>query len=333
VSDVAGDCLDDDNTVEGIVPAIGPNGEVYVTWVGHDKVYFDKSTDGGVSFGSDVIAANQPGGWVFDVPGLYRANGFPTIMCDVSDSPYRGRLYIVFSDQRNGTDDTDVFLLRSFDGGSTWYENELVYETGPNHQFFPWGTIDPVTGTIYVVYYDRRFTTGNATEVWLTYSEDGGFAWNDVEVSESDFTPNEAVFFGDYINVAAYGGKVRPIWMRMDGFDLSVWTAIVDIPTGADVSRPLASRGATLEQNYPNPFNPTTTIEFALASEGPVELGVFDAAGRRVKTLAAGALGAGPHQLEWDGHDAGGRAVGSGVYFYRLKTRDEVITRKMTLLK
>jgi hypothetical protein len=334
VSDLAGNALDGDDTVEGVVPAIGPNGEIYLSWVGRGLLFFDKSTDGGVTFGSDVVVTTQPGGWAFDVPGIFRCNGFPVTMCDVSNSPYQGHVYIVFSDQRNGTDDTDVFIVESTDGGATWTSPlELVPETGPAHQFFPWGTIDPVTGHIYIVYYDRRFTAGNATEVYLSTSQDGGTTWSDFKVSATQFTPTASVFFGDYINVAALAGEVYPVWMRMDGFDLSIWMAIVDIPTGITVAGHPAAGVAELGQNFPNPFNPATTIEFKLAATASVNLSIFDAAGRLLTTLADQTLPAGPHRLTWDGVDARGQAVGSGVYFYRLRTGDETVTRKLTILK
>lgn len=54
VSDQAGDCIDSDNTDEGAVPAVGPNGEVYLSWSGPQGIMFDKSTDGGVTWGKDV---------------------------------------------------------------------------------------------------------------------------------------------------------------------------------------------------------------------------------------------------------------------------------------
>jgi hypothetical protein len=328
VSDLAGNALDGDDTVEGAVPAIGPNGEVYLCWAGRGVLFFDRSLDGGVTFGTDVVVAAQPGGWVFDVPGIYRCNGFPVTMCDVSNSPYRGHLYIVFSDQRNGTDDTDIFIVESTDGGTTWTSPlELVPETGPAQQFFPWGTVDPVTGHIYIVYYDRRFTAGNDTDVYMSYSQDGGATWDDFEVSAAPFTPTASVFFGDYINVAALGGKVYPIWMRMDGTDLSVWTALVDLPTGIAANIPKA-RGVELEQNYPNPFNPTTAIDFRLPATMHIDLSIFDVTGRRVATLADETLAAGPHRVVWDG-----AGVGSGVYFYRLHAGDETVTRKLTVLK
>ena len=77
ISDTGGDCIDSDNTVEGAVPAVGPNGEVYIVWAGPLGLVFDKSLDGGLSFGKDKVIGDMPGGWDFSVDGLDRANGMP----------------------------------------------------------------------------------------------------------------------------------------------------------------------------------------------------------------------------------------------------------------
>src|SRR5437867_6032787 len=119
VNDVAGDCQDGDNTVEGAVPAVGPQGQVYLAWSGPGGHLFDRSLDGGASWGRDVPVAAQPGGWDFAVSGISRCNGLPTTLCDSGNSPYRGFVYVVWSDQRVGADNTDVFLSRSTDGGLT----------------------------------------------------------------------------------------------------------------------------------------------------------------------------------------------------------------------
>jgi hypothetical protein len=100
LSDKGGNCVDSDSTVEGAVPAIGPDGEVYVSWSGPLGIMFDKSTDGGITFGQDIFVADQPGGWDFNIPGIYRCNGMPVTACDAGDSPFRGNIYINWSDQR-----------------------------------------------------------------------------------------------------------------------------------------------------------------------------------------------------------------------------------------
>ncbi|MFN3694927.1 MAG: glycosyl hydrolase, partial [Ignavibacterium sp.] len=120
ISDRSGDCIDSDNTVEGAVPCVGPNGEIYVSWAGPLGLVFDKSTDGGLTWGTDIFVSSIPGGWDFDVAGIYRCNGLPITACDTSQSPYRGNIYINWSDQRNGTSNTDVFFVKSTDGGNTW---------------------------------------------------------------------------------------------------------------------------------------------------------------------------------------------------------------------
>lgn len=87
-----------------------------------------------------------------------------------------------------------------------------------------------------------------------------------------------------------------------------------------------------LEQNRPNPFSGRTNIRFALASATPVRLEVFDASGRRVRTLALGSFVPGPHAVEWDHRDTGGNLVRPGVYVYRLIAGSFRDQKKMMLL-
>jgi hypothetical protein len=88
-----------------------------------------------------------------------------------------------------------------------------------------------------------------------------------------------------------------------------------------------------LAQNYPNPFNPQTTIEFGLKEPGHVRLAVYDAAGRLVRELVDQRRDANTYSEIWDGLDEQGRAVASGVYFYRLKAGAFEQTHKMILVQ
>ncbi len=90
---------------------------------------------------------------------------------------------------------------------------------------------------------------------------------------------------------------------------------------------------ASLEQNYPNPFNSSTAIGFSLAEDVALDLGVYDVTGRRIRTLLAGWRSAGVHSVVWDGRDAVGKRVASGVYLYRLLAGDETEARRLLLLK
>ncbi len=103
---------------------------------------------------------------------------------------------------------------------------------------------------------------------------------------------------------------------------------------------PLASLGGsvlpkawTLGQNYPNPFNPSTIIPYQVPTAARVRLEVFNVLGQRVATLVDEERLAGVHTAVWDATDAAGRAVGAGVYFYRLRSAGQpTLTRRMVLL-
>ena len=230
LSALEGNCLDGDKTTEGAVPAVGPEGEIYVSWSYDDKIYFDRSLDEGISWlENDIEVGDHPGGWSVNIPGLSRANTMPITGCDISNSDFRGNIYINYCDQSSGPDDTDVWLVRSRDGGDTWDEPVRVNtDQSGKHQFFTWMSIDPSSGGIFIVFYDRRDHDDLKTDVYLAYSFDGGQSFENVRISERPFIPNPAVFLGDYNNICALNGKVRPIWTRMDDNKTSIWTAIID---------------------------------------------------------------------------------------------------------
>ncbi|MCU0640428.1 MAG: T9SS type A sorting domain-containing protein [Candidatus Krumholzibacteria bacterium] len=91
--------------------------------------------------------------------------------------------------------------------------------------------------------------------------------------------------------------------------------------------------GQRLEQNVPNPFNPSTRIAFELSAPAHVSLRIYDAAGRFVRALVEGNRPAGIYSEMWDGRDSNGRAVASGVYFYRIVAGPFESTKKMILLR
>jgi len=88
-----------------------------------------------------------------------------------------------------------------------------------------------------------------------------------------------------------------------------------------------------LNQNYPNPFNATTKISFGLPESRLTTLEIFNVSGQKVGTLIDDYLEAGRYEIIWNGNGGDGKAVSSGIYFYKLHTDSRSITRKMTLLK
>lgn len=231
INQYAGNCADDDGTVEGAVPAIGIKGEIYVAWALQNTIYFDRSEDGGKTWlAKDIVASDMVGGWNQSIPGIQRCNGMPVLTVDHSTGTHRGRLYICWSDIRNGENNTDVFCIHSDDGGNTWTTPSQVNDDiGERHQFFPWIAIDQVSGQLHAVFYDRRNHTSNMTDVYWATSKDGGNTWHNERISESPFTPEATVFFGDYNNITAHNGVVRPIWTRLQDGRLSIHTAIINL--------------------------------------------------------------------------------------------------------
>lgn len=230
ICQLAGTCVDDDHTVEGAVPAVGSEGEIYVSWARGDSIFFDRSLDGGETWlNTDIVAGTIVGGWDQTIPGINRCNGMPVTMVDLSDGPHRGTIYINYTDLANGPDNTDVWVIKSTDRGDSWSKPIRVNDDNAQaHQFFTWLAIDQTTGFLYTIFYDRRAYNDLRTDVYMAYSQDGGESWKNERISDSPFVPDSNVFFGDYSNISAHDGVIRPIWTRCDDGQLSIWTAIID---------------------------------------------------------------------------------------------------------
>jgi hypothetical protein len=147
-------------------------------------------------------------------------------------------------------------------------------------------------------------------------------------------TPAVAGRFMQQPAVAGYRGRGLFAWVdaRADGLNIYASQTLYD-PTDVDTEQAMTPSSFDLAQNYPNPFNPRTTIQFSLSESGRVVIEVFNLVGQKVCTLLDNTLTAGNHQVTWDGTDDAGHQVASGVYLYRMKSGDNIRSRKMTLLK
>lgn len=331
INEVDGDCIDSDNTVEGAVPAVGPDGQIYVAWAGPAGIVFDKSYDQGQTWlENDIFVTEFPEGWDYAIPGIYRANGLPVTCCDVSNGANHGTIYINWTDQRFGENDTDVWVVKSTDQGETWSEPIRVNDDPPGkQQFFTWMTIDQITGYVYFVFYDRREYDDNNTDVFMAVSKDGCETFSNFVISESPFLPSSGVFFGDYTNVTAHNNVIRPIWTRLHNGSLSVWTAIVDpvILTLNEESQP--GIPVALDQNFPNPFKETTHFSFKLKQSATISLRIMDVFGREITTLIS-------HEnrnpgVYFEHFDASAFSLSPGVYYFSLQGENINQVRKMII--
>ena len=331
VNIVDGDCVDSDNTVEGAVPAIGPNGEIYTSWGSPNGIVFSKSTDGGTTWlSNEILVDSMPNGWDFAIPGLDRCNGMPITVCDRSGGQYNGTIYINWSDQKNGVNDTDIWLKKSTDGGNTWSNVVRVNDDGVGkQQFLSWMDIDQTNGNIYIVFYDRRNYTDNNTDVYLARSTDGGNTFQNILISESPFVPTDNVFFGDYTNISAHNGVIRPIWNRVHNGNSSIYTALIDDSAIASTDD-YFNVNFELSQNYPNPVkNDETYIKFKLKGAQIVNLAIYNLLGEKVSEVIKNKkFSSGKHveKIDLSTHH-----LSKGVYFYKLKIGNQEQSKKMVI--
>lgn len=334
ISRNAGICLDDDKAVGGAMPVVGPNGEIYVSWAGPDGLVFNRSLDQGKTWlPAEIKISPLPGGWNYHIPGHMRANGFPVIACDTSDGPNRGTIYVNWSDQRNGLLNTDIWLSKSTDGGDTWSTPVKVNNDNTDrHQYFTWMTIDQTTGYLYFVFYDRRNSKDYSTDVFIAASQDGGKTFINRRISESPFKPTSFVFFGDYTNIVAHDGIIRPIWTRLENSQLSIWTDITtleDIIAGTPDIR-LSQGGDLSFSNYPNPATTEVFVGFKLRSASYVSLTLYNLQGQVMSRILETQLRMqGKHVEKIDIGDLG---IKAGTYVLRLEAEDAAKTLKIVVI-
>jgi hypothetical protein len=193
------------------------------------------------------------------------------------------------------------------------YNNKVLYDFEDIESYNPDGTFFEFTHDN-CDYYDSPEADsllGNWAIEWQD-SHILGVDWYDCESNHSQ--PLNA-------NLKAYASWW--LWARLVGW------------AGATAARPgkPSPSGYFLSQNYPNPFNPVTTIYYELLKTSPVVVKIYNVRGDEIDTLVRGIQSAGPHRVIWDGRDADGRQVSSGIYLYRLRAGGFDQTRKMVLIR
>jgi len=182
--------------------------------------------------------------------------------------------------------------------------------------FSPWIQLHGPDGCI--EYHPNDELLNGAIGQWieLVVPMEGDAVWSRTEVGNVSLSDIRGIEI--HADTWDYGFS---LWVDGVGFEMD--------PAAADEAAPPLR--LALAGNAPNPFAAATELRFALPAAGPIDLAVFDIAGRRVRTLAAGRRDAGVHRLVWDGRDDAGRAAGAGVYFARLRAGDRTLERKMVM--
>jgi hypothetical protein len=319
-------------SVQGSNICISRDGQVNVVWLGfsaNQNIDFNRSTNGGVSFGTAATIASGPfpEGLPNDVITC------PWIASDNTTGPNGGNLYVVFADNRNS--DCDVFFMRSTNSGVNWSTPARVNNDPLNNgkiQYWPVIAVNE-SGNIAIMFMDSRNTPNNTIiEAFVARSVDGGNTFtNELVSAEPTPTniPGSNVRFGDYIDVDYVGQNIVPVWTdeRLGGFNMDIFSAEITELLGTEPISGLP-RKFELMQNFPNPFNPSTTIGFSLPQTAFVTIEVYNSLGQFIKTLANGSFPAGSHRINFNAGN-----LSSGVYFYKLNANDYTSIKKMILVK
>jgi len=288
---------------QGVNISTGPNGEVYAVWAVYENtsvldekaIGFNKSVNGGASFGSaSKIITNIKGIRNVGVSKSMRVNSFPSMSVDISGGANNGNIYVVWTNVgtpgiNTGTNKS-VYIIRSSNGGTTWSTpvkvNQGPFQNG-KEAYFPWISCDPVTGFLYIIFYDDRNTSASSCEAWVAISEDAGATWEDFRVSDVSFTPSPipglaADYFGDYLGISAYNGRVYPCWTDNRGSNIMTFVSPFQYPVRIDVDLTVFLEG---------PFNGTNmdaSLNSVLPLSQPFNTSPWDYSGTETVTSIPG---------------------------------------------
>ncbi len=204
------------------------------------------------------------------------------------------------------------------------------YGTGPNND---WMISPQVTDATSIKFWARSLT------------DEYGLERFKVGVSTTGTDPNNFTFISGANYVQAplewteftYAiTQTGPIYIGIQCLSDDAWIFMVDDVTigGTDNEDPIVPVIATaLNNNFPNPFNPETTISYSVNANTPVSIQIYNVKGQLVKTLVNDTKEAGNHSIVWNGTDGNGRAVSSGVYYYKMNAGKYSSTKKMIMMK
>ncbi|MGA9115307.1 MAG: FlgD immunoglobulin-like domain containing protein [Bacteroidota bacterium] len=268
---------------QGVNLQTGPQGEVYAAWsinlgtspYTEQAIGFNRSTDGGVTWGSGMRAITNIRGIRATSLSPYniRVNSFPTMGVSMAT----GAIYITWTNRGVpgvNTGDPDIYLIKSTDGGTTW-SAPLRVNTDPlsngANQWFPWMSVDPETDQLSIIFFDGRNHIGtNRVDVTVAHSADGGQTFENFAVNDSSFAVGPLPGFsgnyaGDYLGMAAGGARAYPVWNgQVPSTNSQGWCSPI---LYADPGDPNPPTGATAFSDFSTPtsmlvrwINPSTLV-------------------------------------------------------------------------
>ena len=217
-----------------------------------------------------------------------------------------------FSDDNNGLiSDRRGNVVKSTDGGETWTATDKP-DTSASASSWVNGIVH-IPGTDILVGMD---------DIGVFYTTDLGATWGEIETpveTDDDYIVSGMFLNTDFGYVFTDLGQVLRFEDQVTAISDNEFTNVPD--------------SYRLSQNYPNPFNPETKLSFSIPKAGDVTIKIYDIQGREVTTLVNASMNAGTHEVIWNGTNASGARVASGMYVYTMKSADRVLSKKMVLMK
>ena len=213
VTSVKGECAEVESSIKGSSLAYGNEDQVYAVWLKNGgKICMDRSYDKGKTWlRNDIPATDQVGGSDLNIDGVSNWTNTPVLKVDRSATQYRGSLYMAWTDMRGGADNADVYFISTRNRGDYWSVPVIVNtDQSGKHQFMPAVASDATTGIIYVLFYDRRDSDNNTTDVYIGYSIDGGNSFINKKVSEKPIDMSNDQSCG--LDLAAHEGVIVATW-------------------------------------------------------------------------------------------------------------------------
>ena len=260
------------------------------------------------------------------------------IEVDHSEAPTRGNVYMLCSVDPPGADPLDVMFTRSTDGGITW-EPPVRINDDLNMTAWQWfGTLDVApNGRIDVVWYDTRDDSapgGLQSQLYRSYSWDGGTTWSENEALSDPFNPllgfPSQNKIGDYIQLISEDEGAHLAWSATFNGEQDVYYSW--IPEELVSTNEVATEASYISA-FPNPFRQSVTLEYEIRKKSRVELKIFNNFGAEIHRLFSGVQTSGSYRVEWDGKHAGGTARSGGIYYYQLQVGTELSTGKLVYLE
>jgi hypothetical protein len=284
----------------------------------------DFETDQGWTVGAAGDDAIR-GIWVREEPVGTVYQGYQ-IQPEFDHSPDPGEICFVTGNEGTDPDSSDV------DGGKTTVFSPVLDLSGLR-----------TASVSYWVWYSNNRGENPASDPWTVKVTENGQNWielEETEVSTGETWVQRSFVLDDYIELTnqvqlRFVARDEPYASLVEAaLDDFIVTGVIDTYTGVDPEPPaIVVREDRLDPCRPNPFTEGTRMTFALVRSVPVGLRVYDVRGRLVRTLVDGRVEAGLHEARWDGRNADGRAVASGVYFAQLRTPEATRVRRLLLLR